>query len=137
MPPKVTGMAHQSTKRKPTKRVYQQPKKPKVTGLVFGETPTTSKLPPKPGPRKGKGMMVGEGPVTKKPSVLLREDSQYALKKISSIIKDEDCEDLGNHATEAIGETSLFSLAQVYIHPFSFIHLVVFFLALTIFFGFL
>ena len=111
MPPKVTGMAHPSTKRKPTKRVYQQPKKPKVTGLVFGETPTTSKLPPKPSPRKGKGMMVGEGLVTKKPSVLLREDSQYALKKISSIIKDEDCEDLGNHATEAIRETSLFSLA--------------------------
>ena len=95
---------------------------------VVGETPTTSKLPPKPSPRKGKGLMVGEGPVTKKPSVLLREDSQYALKKISSIIKDKDCEDLGNHATEAIRETSLFSLAQVYIRPFSFIHLVVFFL---------
>ena len=137
MPFKVTVMAHSSTKIKSTKRVDRQPKKPKVTGLVFGETPATSKLPPKPGPRKGKGMMVGEGLVTKKPSVLLREDSQYALKKISSIIKDEDYEDLGNYATEAIGETSLFSLAQVYICPFSFIHLVVLFLTLTNFFRFL
>ena len=46
--------------------------------------------------------------------------------QISSIIKDEDYEDLGNHAAEAMGETSLFSLAQVYIHHFSFIHLVMY-----------
>ena len=121
-------MAHPSMKRKQIERVDRQPKKPKVMVSVVGETPTTSKLPPKPGPRKGKGLMVGEGPVTKKPLVLLCVDSQYALKQISSIIKDEDYEDLGNHAIEAIGETGLFSLAQVYIRPFSFIHLVVLFL---------
>ena len=49
----------------------------------------------------------------KKPPVLLREDPKYALEKLSSIIDNEDYEDLGNHSTEAMGETSLFSIAQV------------------------
>ena len=49
----------------------------------------------------------------KKPPVLLREDPKYALGKISSIIGSEDYEDLGNHSTEAMGETGLFSIAQV------------------------
>ena len=137
LPPKVTGMAHPSMKRKPTERVDRQPKKPKVTGSVVGETLTTSKLPSKPGPGKGKGLMVGEGPITKKPPVLLCEDSQYTLKQISLIIKAEDYEDLGNHAPKAMGEKGLFSLAQVYIYPFSFIRLGVLFLTLTSVFGFL
>ena len=81
--------------------------------------------------------MAGQGPVTKKCPVLHLEDPQYALKQFSSFIKGDNYEDLGNHATEAIGETGLFSLAQVYIHPFSFIHLVVLFLTLTSVFGFL
>lgn len=104
---------------------------------MVGETSTTSKLPPKLGSGKGKGLMASEGPVTKKPVVLLCEDSQYTLKQISSIIKDEDYEDLGNHATEAMGQTGLFSLAKLYIRPFSFICLVVLFLTLTSVFGFL
>ena len=70
--------------------------------------------------------MAGEGPVTKKPHVLLCKDSYYTFKQISSIIKDEDYDYLGNHATEAMGEMGIFSLAQVYIHPFSFIRLVVY-----------
>ena len=49
----------------------------------------------------------------KKPPVLLREDPKYALGKISSIIGSEDYEDLGNHSMEAMGETGLFSIAQV------------------------
>ena len=49
----------------------------------------------------------------KKPPVLLREDPKYALEKLSSIIGNEDYEDLGNHSTEAMGETGLFSIAQV------------------------
>ena len=49
----------------------------------------------------------------KKPPVLLREDPKYALEKLSSIIGSEDYEDLGNHSTEAMGETGLFSIAQV------------------------
>lgn len=38
---------------------------------------------------------------------------------LSSIIKDDDYKDLGNHATEAIGEMGLFGLAQVYNRHFS------------------
>ena len=58
----------------------------------------------------------------KKPPVLLREDPKYALRKISSIIRSEDYEDLGNHSTEAMGETGLFSIAQVRIRRYSFIY---------------
>ena len=51
--------------------------------------------------------------VKKNPLVLLCEDPKYALGKLSSIIDNEDYEDLGNHSTEAMGETGLFSIAQV------------------------
>ena len=61
--------------------------------------------------------MMGQGPITNKCPVLLREDPQYTLKQLLSIIKGEDYEDLGNHATEVIGEMGLFSLAQAYIRP--------------------
>ena len=49
----------------------------------------------------------------KKPPVLLHEDLKYALGKLSSIIGSEDYQDLGNHSTEAMGETGIFSIAQV------------------------
>ena len=53
LPSKVTGLANPSTKRKSFEKVDRQSKKPKVVmGSVIGETPTTSKLPPKPSPRK-------------------------------------------------------------------------------------
>ena len=58
----------------------------------------------------------------KKPPVLLREDPKYALGKISSIIESEDYVDLGNHSTEAMGETGLFSIAQVRVRCYSFIY---------------
>ena len=61
----------------------------------------------------GKGFMVPPSGSQKKPPVLLREDPKYVLEKLSSIIGSEDYEDLGNHLTEAMGETSLFSIAQV------------------------
>ena len=61
----------------------------------------------------GKGLMVPPSGSQKKPPVLLREDPKYALGKLSSIIGSEDYEDLGNHSTEAMGETGLFSIAQV------------------------
>ena len=48
-----------------------------------------------------------------KPSPLLRDDSKFALEKLFSIISLKDYEDLGNHSTEAIGETGLFAVAQV------------------------
>ena len=92
------------------------PKKPKVvTGPIDGETSNTSKLPSKPGPSRGKGLMKGADPVVEKCPVLLREDLGYALKQLLSIIKGGDYEDLGNHANEAMGKTSLFSMVQVFL----------------------
>jgi len=62
--------------------------------------------------------MNGPSTVPEKPPVLLREDPKYALEKLSSIISPDDYEDLGNHATEAMGETGLFCIAQVsYVRP--------------------
>ena len=57
--------------------------------------------------------MKGSSTTQEKPLVLLREDSKYAFEKLSSIMSTNDYEDLGNHATEAMGEMGLFSLAQV------------------------
>ena len=67
--------------------------------------------PAKPG--GGKGLMVPPPGSQKKPPVLLREDPKYALGKLFSIIGSEDYENLGNHSTEAMGETGLFSIVQV------------------------
>ena len=64
----------------------------------------------------GKGLMVPPPGSQKEPPVLLREDPKYALGKLSSIIGSEDYEDLGNHSTEAIGETGLFSITKVRAH---------------------
>ena len=55
--------------------------------------------------------MTGSVSITEKPPVLLREDSKYALEQLSSIITIDDYEDLSNHATDAMGETGLFSIA--------------------------
>ena len=57
-----------------------------------------------------------------KPPVLLREDSKYALEQLSSIIITDDYKDLSNHATEAVREMGLFSIAQVTVSiPFFFL----------------
>ena len=61
----------------------------------------------------GKGLMVPPPGSQKKPPVLLREDPKYGLEKLSSIIGNEDYEDLRNHLTKAMGETGLFSITQV------------------------
>ena len=61
----------------------------------------------------GKGLMTPPPGSQKKPPVLLSEDPKYALEKLSLIIGFEDYEDLGNHLTETMGETGLFSIAQV------------------------
>ena len=58
----------------------------------------------------GKGLMKGPSKDQEKPPVLLWEDSKHALEYISSIISAEDYEDLGNHSTEAMGETGLFAI---------------------------
>ena len=109
--PTATVASNPSVKRKPTPKGDHQAKKPKVSlepvvGLmVEGKTVT----PVKHG--AGKGLMKAPSTIQEKPFVLLREDSKHALEQISSIIFAEDYEDLGNHSTEAIGESSLFAVA--------------------------
>ena len=63
--------------------------------------------------RAGKGLMTAPATNQEKPPPLLHDDSKFALEKLSSIITTEDYEDLGNHSTEAMGETGLFAVAQV------------------------
>ena len=126
--PKAKGQADPTTKRKPSDKVDCPSKKPKVmTGPNASEIP--AKLLTKPGLGVRKGLMKGPAPVIEERHVLLREDSSYALKQISSIIKDDNYSELGNHATEAMGETGLFSLTQLCIHArhfYLFCHIVAF-----------
>ena len=61
--------------------------------------------------RSSKGLMKAPSTSQEKPPPLLRDDSKFALEKLSSIISLEDYEDLGNHSTEAMGETGLFVVA--------------------------
>lgn len=118
VPLKGTGPLNLLLKRKMMDKVDRPPKKPKVvTSSIVRETPLTTLLPPLPHPRKGKGLMTEQGLDSKKCTVLLREDLQYAIGQLSSIIKVDDYEDLGKYATEAMGETGLFSLAQVCVRP--------------------
>ena len=103
-----------STKRKVPPKQDRAPKKPKiplepVMGLEAEGAKTVT--PAKHG--VGKGFMKGPSTTQEKPPVLLREDSKYALVKLSSIISPEDYEDFGNHSTEVIEETGLFNIAQV------------------------
>ena len=112
--PPVTGPSNPSAKRKTQPKVDRQAKKAKVSlepvvGLMAG--PPKTATPIKHG--VGKGLMKGPSKDQEKLPVLLREDSKHALEQISSIISAEDYEDLGNHSTEAMGETGLFAITQV------------------------
>ena len=108
-----TGSSRPLAKR-PMPRVDRDPKKQKVsTEPVIGLMAEGKKTVPPAKPGAGKGLMVAPPGSQKKPPVLLREDPKYALEKITSIIGSEDYEDLGNHSTEAMGETGLFNIAQV------------------------
>lgn len=127
--PMGTGSSLQQKKKVPSKG-DRPPKNPKVPlepvlGLMAGGAKTVT--PVKHG--VGKGLMKGPSTQQEKAPVLLREDPKYALEKLSSIISTDDYEDLGNHSTEAMGETGLFSIAQVAAPPT--MHLF-FFLALII-----
>ena len=100
--------------KKPLLKGDRAPKKQRVStepviGLMAEGNKTVT--PAKHG--GGKDLMVPPPGSQKKPPVLLREDPKYALGKLSSIIGSKDYEDLGNHSTEAMGETGLFSIAQV------------------------
>ena len=109
--PKGMGSSNASIKRKHPSKGDHPPKKPKVplepvVGLMAeGEKTIT---PVKHGANKGfiKAPSTGQ----EKPPVLLHEDSKYALEQLSSIITSEDYEDLGNHSTEAMGESGLFAI---------------------------
>ena len=112
--PLGTGPNNPFVKRKPQPEGDRQAKKAKVSlepivGLM-AEVATTA-TPIKHG--VGKGLMKGLLKDQEKPPVLLCEDSKHALKQISSIMSMEDYEDLGNHSTEAMGETGLFAITQV------------------------
>ena len=109
-----TSSSKPSTKKRPLPKGDRAPKKQKVStepviGLVAEGNKTVT--PAKHG--GGKGLMVFPPGSQKKPPVLLREDPKYALEKFSSIIGSEDYKDLGNHSTEAMRETGLFSITQV------------------------
>ena len=109
-----TGSSKPSAKKRPLLKGDRAPKKQKVStepviGLMAEGNKTVT--PAKHG--GGKGLMVPPPASQKKPPVLLCEDPKYALEKLSSIIGNENYEDLGNHSTEAMGETGLLSIAQV------------------------
>ena len=117
--PMGMGLSKQSTKKRPLVKGDRAPKRTKVSlepivGLMAKGTKTTT--PSKHG--AGKGLMTSPPGSQKKLLVLLREDPKYALEKLSSIINSKDYEDLGNHLAEAMGETSLFSIAQVNVRRF-------------------
>ena len=112
-----TGSSKLSAKKRPLPKGNRAPKKQKVSlelvlGLMAEGTKTVT--PTKHG--SGKDLMIPPSSSQKKPPVLLREDPKYALEKLSLIIGNEDYEDLGNHSTEAMGKTGLFSIAQVRVH---------------------
>ena len=122
-----TGSSRPLVKR-PMPKVDRAPKKQKIStepviGLMAEGKKTVT--PAKPG--GGKGLMVPPPDSQKKPPVLLREDPKYALGKISSIIGSEDYEDLGNHSTEAMRETGLFSIAQVRVRRYYLFYIIFFF----------
>ena len=113
--------------KRPMLKVDRAPKKQKVStepviGLMAEGKKTVT--PAKPG--GGKGLMVPPPGSQKKPSILLREDPKYDLGKISTIIRSEDYEDLGNHSTEAMGETGLFSIAQVRARCYIYIYIYIY-----------
>ena len=120
--PKETGPNNPLTKRKiPSKqdRVSKKLNIPSNTmvGLEAERAKTVTPIKH----RAGKGLMKGPSPFQKKPSVLLYEDPKYALETLVSVMTTDDYKDLSNHSTEAMGETGLFSIAQVilFIHfPF-------------------
>ena len=132
--PMGTGSSKLSTKRRLPSKGDHAPKKPKVSlepvvGLMAKGVKTVT--PAKHG--ASKGLIIALPDSQKKPPVLLREDPKYALKKLSSIITSEDYEDLGNHSTEAMGETGLFSIVQVISVVFSSVHVLCLRLIFTLF----
>lgn len=116
-PTEWTGPFKPFMKRKTTDKADCLENRPKVViTTTIKEMPLASKLP-HPHHGVGKGLMTAKGPIVKKHSPLLRKDSRYALGQLSSIIRDDDYKELGNHAMKVMREVGLFNLAQVCGHP--------------------
>ena len=117
-----------SSKRKPSTKSDRPLKQQKVSlepvvGLMAEGAKTVT--PAKHG--TGKGLMKASATNQEKPPPLLRDDSKFALERLSSIITTEDYEDLGNHSTEAMGEMGLFAVAQViFACQLKFVHFILF-----------
>ena len=109
-----TGLSKPSTERKQQKKSNRLPNKPKsIPKPVVGQKAKIKKATTALGLGKGKDFMKVLTLIAEKPLVLLCEDSKYTLGKLLSIITSDNYEDLSNHATEAMGETGLFNIAQV------------------------
>ena len=107
-----TSSSKSSIKRRPPSKGDRAPKRPKVSlEPVVGLMAEGAKMVTTAKHGAGKGLMIPLPGSQKKPHVLLCEDPKYAFEKLSSIISSEDCEDLGNHSMEAMGEMGLFSIA--------------------------
>ena len=103
-----------ASKRKPTSKSDRPAKQPKISlEPVIGLMAEGVKIVTLAKHGTGKGFMKAPDSKQDRPPPLLRDNSKYALEKLSSIITVEDYEDLGNHSTEAMGETGLFTVAQV------------------------
>ena len=112
--PKGIGLSNPSTKRKQPSKGDRPPKKPKVSlEPVVGLMAKGAKMVILVKHGAGEGFMKGPSISQEKPPVVLREDPKYVLEQLLSIITTEDYEDLGNHSTEAMGETGLFAIAQI------------------------
>ena len=111
MAPTATVASNPSIKRKPPPKGNRPAKKPKASLEPVARLMAKSKTvtPVKHG--VGKGLMKPPSTTQEKPPVLLHNDSKQALEQISSIISAKDYEDLGNHSTEAMGESGLFAVA--------------------------
>jgi len=121
--PKMPGSSAKRKQPPKSDRPYKQPKvslEP-VVGLMAEGVKTVTQA--KHG--TGKGLMHAPPVNEEKPPSLLRDDSKYALEKLSSIISAEDYEDLGNHSTEAMGETGLFAVGQVTVFSYRFTSVIV------------
>ena len=109
--PKGTSLSNPSIKRKQPSKGDCPLKKPKVLlESVVGLMAEGAKMVTLVKHRADKGFMKAPSTGQQKPPVLLREDSKYALEQLSSIIMPEDYGDLGNHSTEAMGESGLFAV---------------------------
>ena len=118
--PKGMGSSNLSIKRKQLPKGDHPAKKPKVPlELVVRLMAEGAKTITLVKHGAGKGPVKAPSTNQEKLPVLLCEDSKHALEQLSSIISSKDYENLGNHSTEAIGETGLFAIAQV-IQPVTF-----------------